>query len=241
MATVRPPVPALVGPRRSLYVILAVAFVAILLAGFARTYYLKPLFGTPPLTWLVHLHGFLLTLWFALFFVQSRLVASHRVDLHRRLGIFGGILAASIIIVGIPTLVHFVTAPQSDPEVHGFLMAIFGVDSVIFILFAGFVAAALLLRGRPEVHKRLMLLATLSLLWPPMSRIPIAFISDNFVVSLLLTDLCVVACIVLDALRQRRISPVMIWGGGLNIAALHLAQFGVSTDAWMKFAGRLLL
>ncbi len=229
-----------VGPRRSFYVWLAAALGAILVLGFARTYYLKVVFGTPSLTWLVHLHGLLLTVWFALFFVQSRFIASHRVDLHRRFGIFGGFLAASIIFVGIPTLVRFVTAPQSDPEAHALQMGIFGVDSVIFTLFAGFVAAALLLRRRPEAHKRLMLLATLSLVWPPMSRIPITFISDSFVISLLLTDLCVVACIILDTLRHRRLNPVLAWGGGLNIAALHLAQFGVATDWWMSFAGRLL-
>lgn len=44
---------------------------------------------------------------------------------------------------------------------------------------------------------------------------PIAFISDSFVVSLLLTDLCVVACIAWDTLRHRRLNPVLAWGGGL--------------------------
>jgi len=60
--------------------------------GDRPTHRLKSLFGTPPLPWLVHLHGFLMTSWFALFFVQVRLVAAHRVDLHRRLGVVGAAL-----------------------------------------------------------------------------------------------------------------------------------------------------
>ena len=133
--------------------------------------FLKTLFGTSPLTWLVHMHGLLLTLWFVLFFVQSRLLASHRVDLHRNLGIAGGILAGSILIVGVPTLVRYAVASQSNPDERELSLGVLGVDAVIFALFAGFVASAILLRRRTAAHKRLMLLATLSLLWPPMSRI----------------------------------------------------------------------
>jgi len=218
----------------------ALALGAVVLTGFARTYYLKVLFGTPPLTWWVHLHGFLLTLWFILFLVQSSLIASHRVALHRRLGVFGGFLAAAVVIVGVPTLLHFVAAPEPNPEIHGFLLQLLGVDLLIFVLFAGFVSSAILMRHRGDVHKRLMLLGTLSLVWPPMSRIPIAFISDNFLVSLILTDLCVVVCIAIDTIRHRRLHPVFGWGGLLNIAALHLCRLGVHTQTWMQFANRLV-
>ena len=41
---------------------------------------------------LVHLHGIVMTLWFALFVVQTRLIAAHRTDLHRRVGVFGALL-----------------------------------------------------------------------------------------------------------------------------------------------------
>jgi len=68
------------------------AIVAMLLvfAGFARSYYLKTFFATPVLPTLLHLHGAILTLWFVLFFVQVRLVAVRRVDLHRLLYVWSG-------------------------------------------------------------------------------------------------------------------------------------------------------
>jgi hypothetical protein len=228
------------GARRSFFVWAAAAIAAIVFIGFARTYYLKAVFDTPVLTWLVHLHGFLLTLWFGLFFLQSYLIASHQEGLHRRLGIFGSILATLIVIVGVTTLLHLVKAPQSDPDGHIFLLELLGADLFIFLLFAGFVGAAILMRRKGDVHKRLMLLGSLTLLWPPMSRIPIDFISQNFLVSLVLTDLCVIACVVIDSVRNRRIHPVLGWGAVLNIASLHLVNLGVGTDTWLRIAARLV-
>ena len=57
--------------ERRLYIWVAVFIPIIVLMGFARTYYLKGLFGTPPLPGLlVHLHGIVMTSWLALFAAQ---------------------------------------------------------------------------------------------------------------------------------------------------------------------------
>lgn len=85
----------------SFYTWAVVAAALIVFAGFARTYYLRMLFGKPALPWLLHVHGALMTAWFVLFFVQTSLISAHRVDLHKRLGIFGGVLASTMVAVGI--------------------------------------------------------------------------------------------------------------------------------------------
>jgi hypothetical protein len=54
------------------YTGLAVVAAAIVFAGFARTYYLKDLFGKPPLPSLLHLHGALFTSWLLSCLVRSR-------------------------------------------------------------------------------------------------------------------------------------------------------------------------
>ena len=64
---------------RRLYFAISILFPALVLLGFARTYYLKGLFATPPLpSGLVHLHGLVMTAWVALFVVQVRLVHDFR-------------------------------------------------------------------------------------------------------------------------------------------------------------------
>ena len=79
--------------NRRFYTWFVVCAFLIIFAGFARTFYLRPVFQTKGLPLLLQLHGFLFTAWFVLFFVQARLVARHRVDLHRKLGVVGAVLA----------------------------------------------------------------------------------------------------------------------------------------------------
>ena len=74
---------------RTLFAWAAAVTALIAVGGFARTYYLKTAFGTPPLPALIHLHAALMTSWVALFVVQTRFIAAQRTDLHRRLGMLG--------------------------------------------------------------------------------------------------------------------------------------------------------
>ncbi|HEV3063357.1 MAG TPA: hypothetical protein VGY48_34245 [Vicinamibacterales bacterium] len=71
----------------------AIGFALTTLVGFAQTYYLKVLFGTPPLRLLLHVHGVVMTAWVVLFLVQVGLIAERRTDLHRRLGVMGAVVA----------------------------------------------------------------------------------------------------------------------------------------------------
>jgi len=101
-----PRMPGRVNDRR-LYILAAILIPLIVLAGFARTYYLKPFFATPDLPGrIVHLHGIIMTSWVILFIVQVALVETRRTRVHRRLGIFGGVLAALVVIVGILTALY---------------------------------------------------------------------------------------------------------------------------------------
>ena len=96
---------------------MAIAMGLTVFAGFASTYYLrfftggpKVTFGNQPFTLLVHTHGALFTSWVLLFIVQTALVASHRVAVHRRMGIAGAALAAAMVAAG--TSIAIVTAAR---------------------------------------------------------------------------------------------------------------------------------
>src|SRR5678815_4136309 len=76
-------------------------------SGFARTYYLRLVSGGPtatlsggPFTTAFHVHGALFTAWVLLFIVQTALISSRRVAVHRRLGIAGAVLAAAMVAAG---------------------------------------------------------------------------------------------------------------------------------------------
>src|SRR5882762_11250061 len=95
--------PALNRRRRErwFYLAMSIAAVITVFAGFSRTYYLRPYFTTAPLMPLLHLHGVVFTSWLALFLIQTTLVAAHRTDIHRRLGIAGGVIATLVVMVGL--------------------------------------------------------------------------------------------------------------------------------------------
>lgn len=167
------PRPLRVGGDRALYTWAAVVALLVVFAGFSRTFFLKGAFGAPELTALLLVHGIVMTLWFSLFLVQARLVASGRTDLHRRLGILGGLLAVGVVIVGVTVGISAARQGHSPgPPPLVFL----GVPLFDMLVFASLVSTALYFRSKPETHKRLMLLANLSILTAAIARIPVAFI-----------------------------------------------------------------
>ena len=213
---------------------MAVAVALVVFAGFAPTYYLKGAFGGPQLPPLLHVHGLIFTSWVVLFIVQTRLIASRRTPLHRRLGVVGGLTAVAMLVVG--TLAAIAAArrgftPPGGPPPLTFLIIPLG-DLVVF---SGLVGTALYLRQRSQTHKRLMLLATIALLTPAIARLPgIAAAGPPAFWGL--TDLFIVACFVYDRVTSGRIHPAFKWGGLFVLAMQPLRLIVGGTGPWLAFA-----
>lgn len=220
------------------FLVAGVAALAVVFAGFARTYYLKFAFGTPALPLLLHVHGIVMTLWFVLFITQACLIATHRVDLHRRLGVLGAVLAGLVVIVVTTVIVE---AQKRNLRLGHPVLAAMAFQLSIVLVFAVLVTAAILLRRRSDFHKRLMLLACLSILSPGIVRIPLHFIRHGGVFALFgLLDLCLIVCVAVDTLYHRRVHPAFLWGGLLIVASGPLSVALGTTAAWMHFARWLL-
>jgi hypothetical protein len=227
---------------RRFYTGVAIGTALIIFAGFAQTYYLKGLFGTPPLRLLLHIHGLVMTTWFVLFFVQARLVAAHRTDLHRRLGVFGAVVAGLVLVVGTAVALsqghlHLVrNETLSEPPLVFLTVPLGGL-----LLFGTFVAAAILLRRRTDYHKRLMVLSCLSILPPGIDRLPLHFIENAGRLTLFgLNDLCVVICVAYDTFKNRRLHPAWVWGSAMFVGLQILTLMIRDTPVWLRIAGWLL-
>jgi hypothetical protein len=232
----------------ALYRWAAIAAFAVVVVGFARTYYLKLLFGTPALPWLLHLHGALMTSWFVLFFVQTTLIATHRVQLHKRLGILGAVLAGLILIVGTTVAVRRTARVLHGPTHGGHPLQFMGFILAVLLVFAILVGAALLLRRRRDWHKRLMLMSCVILAGPGLARISferipaLAFLRGGGPDGLFdLVMLLVYACIAWDTWRNRRLHPAFVCGA-LLIAAVDLPFIWIllSSSAWTHIAAWLV-
>jgi hypothetical protein len=215
---------------------IAMAILAILtaFAGFARTYYLRPLFVVDPLRELVHLHGLLMSSWLVLFLVQVSLISTRRVAIHRGVGVAGAILAAAILVVGYATAVtaaRLGVTPPGGPPPLAFLAVPIGTLTAFGVL----VTLAISYRRTPQTHKRLMLLATIAILAPALARI--RFIGPGGPpVAIGGSTLFVLLCMAYDRRVHGRIHPVFLWGGVLLILSLPLRFALTRSDTWLAVA-----
>ena len=224
--------------ERWFYIFMSVAVMITVFAGFAPTYYLRPYYTPTPLIPLLHVHGLVFTSWLVLFMTQTTLVAAHRTDIHRRLGILGGVIATLMIIIGFSTAV--IRAKQGAtplPEISplSFLVIPIGDISV----FAVLVAAGFYYRRRPDVHKRLMLLATISILAAAIARLPFAIMKLGPPAFFGLTDLFVIVCVLYDLITLKRIHRTTALAGLFIVASQPLRLLLGGTHAWLAFAAWL--
>lgn len=226
------------------YQAMAVAFIVAVFAGFARTYFLKSLTGWPAAPAVVHWHAALFTGWFVLFFTQATLIATGRPRWHRRLGVASVGLAVTMVVLGLTMTVRgaregftgVFPLPPGRPQ-DAIAFAVQGFFDMG--LFTSFLAGALWWRGRPDVHKRLMLLATISLLPAALVRIPLPGLwrlAFAFVIALAFAA----AQPLHDRLARGRIHPAGLWGGLVFAASLPLRSVVGRSDAWHAFMGWLL-
>ena len=213
---------------------------AIAVAGFAPTFYLRSWFGAPPtvggateLTPLAQIHGAIFTAWMVLFTIQTSLIASRRVKVHRRLGIVGAVLAVMMIVVGWMTAISAArrgaTPPGADP------LAFLAVPLFDLALFAVFITAALLRRRDKEAHKRLMLLAYISIIAAGVARLPGILPYGPFAFFGIAYSVALVG-VAYDQWSRGRIHRVYYWGIPLLIVLVPGRLMLSSTTAWRSFA-----
>ena len=231
---------SLVGQRRdadrTLFTTVSVVAILVVIAGFARTYYAKAAFGTPQLSAMQHLHGLVMSAWFVIFAVQVRLVATRRVALHRKLGVYGAIIAALVLVVGSTAGIMAAAegrSPPGAPPPLVFLAVPLG-DMVLFAILAGW---ALLWRRRTDWHQRLMTAATIGILTAPIARIPIeALQRGGLPMFFAMTDLILIAFIAWDTWRHRRLHPAFAWGLAVVVLS-EIGRFAIAgTPQWLGFA-----
>jgi hypothetical protein len=230
-------VPTPAGRERSsrLFMIAALVAMVLVLIGFAQTYYLKLYFETPALTGVVHLHGAVMTLWFALFATQVVLIRHNRVHWHRRLGVVGTGLAVLVVLLGSFVAIQSAARGGGPPMLPPLVfLAIPLGDMLVFTVLAG---GAIWLRRRSDWHKRLMLLASLSLLAAAVARIPLDFIGQGGPLAFFgLVDLVILGCLIYDTAINRRLHPAFGWGLLLIVASQVVRLMIAGTDWWMSFA-----
>ncbi len=220
------------------FVAMAIAAVVAVLVGFFPTYFQKPiehlggLRPSPALPTVLLVHGALMTCFFAFYTIQSALPAIGCTGLHKTLGWASVFFIPAILIVGFVACLYSAKAghrgiwPDADTAalVNWF-------DSVNFTVLA---TAAIVLRGRPQPHKRLMLVAMINLLPAALARSPLILIGPAAVAISVFSFLF--AGPVFDLVTRRRIHPAYWWGVLFSIALMPPTRIALGrTETWHRF------
>jgi hypothetical protein len=156
----------------------------LVLMGFTRTLYARPLFNPAPIPLYLYMHGIVMTSWFALTFVQALLISAGKIANHRRFGWVLACFALAVIIAALTASFGSISRRHENLNapagvigngIQGMTVAQFhsGVvwgNNFNVLSFALFVGLAVIYRRRPQIHKRLMLLAAISVLEPALAR-----------------------------------------------------------------------
>jgi hypothetical protein len=219
---------------------LALLMLATVFLGFARSYFLAGVFAAPLPNWLIHLHGAAFTSWILLLITQTSLVATNRVDMHRKLGLAGFALACLMIVLGILASTDSLrrsfgadatAAGALDPKTFYIIpltdMLVFG--TLIFLAFRA--------RCNPAAHKRLILVATTALTLAAVARWPIPFIQHR---PLWVAELCTYGFLALllayDVYSTGKVHRVTIWASAFLIVVHRVRLPLGETAAWHAFA-----
>jgi hypothetical protein len=140
---------------------------AVVLLGFARTFYLRPWLARNPIDTALVVHGAVLTSWFALAFAQAFLAATRRRSQHRRIAWLAAAVVPAVVVSSawINTRLAAQIHSAQDPE----NMFVWG-NYMSLVAFVGLVVAAVAARRRPDAHRRLLLMASIAIIGPAFAR-----------------------------------------------------------------------
>jgi hypothetical protein len=216
---------------------MALLIIAAVFLGFARTFFLAPMYHYHLPNLLVAVHGVVFASWIALFALQTSLVAAGRVDLHRKLGAFGAVLVGLVFIMAYAVMLeglHRGFALPGQDEAQVLALDVIGIN-VSFGMFA----AGLLLRRNPASHKRLMLFGTVGMVGPAIARWPFEFIASKPPLVGLVLQLFALATIIFDLSTTRRVHRAT-WVGTATLFVVPLIAIPLSaTPFWHQLLASL--
>lgn len=227
--------PRRVRPR--VYAGLSALMAGIVVVGFWPSYFGPMVRGEIARPAVIQVHGLIFVGWIALLMAQVALAARGRIQLHRKVGRYGVaygwlVVAMGLVVGPAASVIHVRAGEWTRDRGAGFLLITFGD----MVLFGACFAAAVAYRHRPEIHKRLMIAATVALLFAAVGRM--AFISSPPLAGLVWLSPLLIG-MVHDKVTLGRVHPAYIIAtaglfiGGTRILFEH-------SELWLRMARPIL-
>jgi hypothetical protein len=214
---------------------MALLILAVVILGFAQSYFLPGMVFAKLPNALVHIHGALFVSWIFLLLIQNVMIATRKIKWHIALGVLSVILPPLMVVFGVLTVFDSIRRNGTPIPPQLLIVGDFGE----LILFFGLITWAMLVRRSPAAHKRLMTLATMALLGPAINRWPFpdAIRLPATIVVFLGLPLLVVAYDLWSTRRIHRstaVSCILIYAQALTLIPLANLPIWQSFIDWIR-------
>jgi hypothetical protein len=207
-AVVARPSSAITGRRglidKYFYFAMSLLVAVIVVYGFGHTVNSNLFNADVPRPRILWFHAAAFSGWVLFFILQSSLVRTHNVRLHRTLGWFGLALAVAMVLLGITTAI--IMGRFNTHILHLTGARFFEIIAFNDVLtFAILISLGIYWRRKPELHRRLLFLATCALLAAAFGRMPYIAEHNIFYASV---DCVALLGVARDLLVDRRVHKV---------------------------------
>ena len=228
-----------------LYTWTALGCVLTAFLGFLPTFWMPLSAGKFAANPVVFMHGIGFFTWTLFALAQTSLVPTGNVALHREVGLAGISFATLLTVLGLLAALNSLQSGIAAGQTAG-AEAFLIVPLTVIVTFAVLFAFAIANIRRKEFHKRLMLLATISVLNAPVARPLIVWVyklspADQLPVwidvpATYLSYLLIVPALIFDWRTRGRIHPVYLIAVPILILIPLLAMPVSDSAAWHSFA-----
>jgi hypothetical protein len=185
---------------------------------------------------IVHLHALITFSWIVFLVLQTALVAAGRTSVHRSLGM-AGIALATLLVFTATEIAILLLARELRGGGPPFLRE-FVADLLSWaLLTAGLFGTSIAFVSKPEVHKRLMLLASFVILTAAFARI-IQLIDGDMTrlqrndLTAVPVDALVLVAILFDWKWRGKPHPAYLWGGAAIVFVQVATLLLRATPLW---------
>lgn len=218
---------------KQVYLGIGLVMIAIIAAGFWPSYFGLLLSDELEKELFIHVHAVVMVIWMALLITQIALVATRRVALHRKVGQFGMFWGILVLGSGTVTAVLRFATMTADGLVEPARQFVIW-PLLDMVIFAAFFVPAILYRRKPEIHKRLMMVAATNLIVAAVFRAVGLATPILHLAFVLLWLSPIFIAMIYDFRRKRLVHPVYVTGA-MVLTVSSFRGIAASTDLWLAF------
>ena len=208
--------------------------------GFARTYFLAGVFRAHLPALIIHIHGAAFTAWILLLITQTSFVSAKRIDLHRKLGLWGFGLACLMVVLGFLAATNGLSRNMAPPGFPFGAQTFYAIPLADMFVFATLIFFAYRARTNPTAHKRLIILATAAIMDAPTGRPPFAVITGRPHFDSIFVWALILLLVGYDLWSTRKVHRATIWGG-LFVVIVEILRVPIGmSGTWHAFASWIL-